>query len=298
MIGVLPPFEYYRPSSLEEALAVLARFDGEVLPYAGGTDLLVALKQKKALPRALMDVKWIPELNALRLQDAGLSVGAAVTARALARSVLLREGWPVLAQASGTLGSMQIGNRATLGGNLCNASPAADGAPPLLALDARVKLVGRDGGRELPLEKFFVGPKRTVADRELLTEIVIPEMPPRSRGVFLKLGPRGAPEDIAIVSVAVVAVPDAAQERWQEVRIALGAVAPTPVRARRAEQALAGRPIDRSAIESASRVAAAEDARPIDDLRGSASYRRAMVGVLVGRALADLAGQIRPEGAT
>lgn len=296
MLGTLPPFDYYKPSSLEEALAILKSLDGNVCPYAGGTDLLVALKEKKAKHQALLDLKGIPELGAVRQQDGGLSLGAALTTRALARSSPVRERCPLLAQALKMLGSMQIGNRATLGGNLCNASPAADSAPPLLVLGASVKLVGPRGERQLPLEQFFLGPKKSALSCELLTEIDIPQPPAQGRGVFLKLGPRGAPEDIAIVSVAAFAVPDAARERWREVRIALGAVAPTPTRARHAEEAMLGQPINGQAIQDASRLAAEKDAQPITDIRGSAGYRRAMVQVLVGRALDHLAGAIGREG--
>ncbi len=289
MLRKLPPFDYYRPSTLEEALSLFERLDGNVSPFAGGTDLLVAMKEWRQKPRALVDIKYIPELGAIQPEDGGVRLGAAVTTRAIARSPVVRTRFPLLSEALKNLGSMQIGNRATVGGNLSNASPAADSAPALLTLRASVKLVGPQGERSVPLEKFFLGPGKTVIDREVLTEVHVPSATPQGRGIFYKLGPRGAPEDICIVSVAVFAVPDSAGRSWEDVRIALGAVAPTPVRARNAEEALRGQPIDGQGVEDAARLAAEKDAWPITDIRGSANYRRAMVKVLLRRALEHLA---------
>lgn len=295
MLGKLPPFDYHKPSTLKEALALKERFDGNACFLAGGTDLLMAMKDHKESHRALLDIKQIPELRAIRQEDGGLCVGSAVSARAIAQSPLVRERFPFLSRSLKLLGSMQIGNRATLGGNLANASPAADSAPPLLALEASVKLAGPEGERLVPLEKFFVGPGETVINQKLLTEVYVPSAPAQGRGFFYKLGPRGAPEDICIVSVALLAVPDAARTSWKEVRIALGAVAPTPIRARYAEEALRGQLIGGKATADAARLAAEKDARPISDIRGSARYRRAMVEVLVVRALEQLAREIEEE---
>jgi carbon-monoxide dehydrogenase medium subunit len=230
-------------------------------------------------------------------ENGGLRLGAAVSTRAIARSPVVSDRFPLLSQALRILGSMQIGNRATVGGNLSNASPAADSAPALLTLGASVKLVGPEGERSVPLEGFFLGPGKTVIDREVMTEVQVPPASPRGRGVFYKLGPRGAPEDICIVNLAVFAVPDAAGRNWEEVRIALGAVAPTPVRARNAEDALRGQAIEGQSVKDAAQLAAEKDARPITDIRGSAKYRRAMVRVLVGRALAQLAREVKGEAA-
>lgn len=289
MLGSLPPFDYHRPSTLEEALHLMRRFDGNVSLYAGGTELLVALKDGRLRPHALADIKHIPELGVISPEDGGLRLGATLTARAISRSAVAKERCPLLSQAVQTLGSMQIGNRATLGGNLCNGSPAADSAPALLALQASVKLVGVERERWVSLEDFFVGPGKTVLDREILAEIRIPSPLRRGQGVFYKLGSRGAPEDICIVSVAAFAVPDASGKSWQDVRVALGAVAPTPVRARHAEASLRGQPIGPQTAHEAARLAAEKDAQPITDIRGSAGYRRAMVRVLVRRALEQVA---------
>lgn len=295
MLGTLPPFEYYQPSTLEEALVLLERLDGNVSLFAGGTDLLVAMKDHRLKPRALVDIKHIPQLGTIRTEDGGLSLGAAVTTRAIARALLVRERFPLLSQAVRTLGSMQIGNRATLGGNLSNASPAADCAPALLTLRAWVKLAGPQGDRSLPLEDFFLGPGKTVINREVLTEVHVPAPSALGRGIFYKLGPRGAPEDICIASVAVFAVPDAAGRSWEDVSIALGAVAPMPIRARNAEEALRGQPIGAQTTKDAAQMAAEKDAQPISDIRGSASYRRAMIQVLVGRALEHVARDVKKE---
>lgn len=292
MLGTLPPFDYYRPSTIEEVLALLSRMDGGLSLFAGGTDILVAMKERRLAPRALADVKHIPALSAIHADDGGLRLGAAVSTRQISRSPIVRQRFPLIAGALKILGSMQVGNRATLGGNLCNASPAADSAPPLLALQASVSLSGPSGERSVALEEFFVGPGRTVANHEIVTEVRVPQAPARGRGVFYKLGPRGAPEDICIASVAVFAAADEDGVEWRDVRIALGAVAPTPVRARHAEASLRGQRLgDRSAKE-AGRLAAEKDAQPITDIRGSSGYRRALVQVLVERALDQLAGEI------
>ncbi len=295
MQGKLPPFDYYRPSTLEEALAIMERLNGGARFYAGGTDLLVAMKERRLNHPALVDIKSVPELDSIQSENGRLRIGAAVSTRAIAGSPLVRERFPMLSQALRILGSMQIGNRATIGGNLCNASPAADSAPPLLTLGASVKLRGSKNERSVALENFFVGPKETVIDRELLTEVHVPFLPPQGRGIFYKIGPRGAPEDICIVSVAAFAVPDSAGKNWKDVRIALGAVAPTPIRARNSEEAIRGQPMEGQALTDAARLAAEKDACPITDIRGSANYRRAMVQVLVARALEYLAGEVKGE---
>ncbi len=289
----LPSFEYYRPATLQEATDLLERLDGPSSLFAGGTDLLVAMKERRFRPRAVIDIKQIPELGVIQPQNGRFRLGGSVSTRAIALSPLVRERFPLLSRALHTLGSTQIGNRATIGGNLANASPAADSAPALLCLQASVKLAGSREERTVPLENFFLAPGKTVIDREVLVEIEIPSAPQLGRGVFYKLGPRGAPEDICIVSVAVFAVPDPTRKSWEEVRIALGAVAPTPIRARSAEQSLRGQPIDGRAFRDAAWLAGENDAQPITDIRGSAGYRRAMVQTLVERALEQVAGEIQ-----
>jgi CO/xanthine dehydrogenase FAD-binding subunit len=288
MLGRLPSFDYYRPTTIAEALNTIERLDGNVSILAGGTDLVAAMKEHRGKHPPLVDVKRIAELGGIRADDGALSIGATATAREIAASPLVRERFPMLTDALKILGSMQIGNRATIGGNLANASPAADSAPPLLALNASVRLVAKPKERSVPLDQFFVAPKKTVLGQELVASVIIPPAP-RGWGVFYKLGQRNAPEDISIVSVAVFAVPAAVDAAWQEIRVALGAVAPTPIRALHTEERLRGYPLDAKVIDEAARTAAEKDAHPISDIRGSAEYRRAMIRVLVKRALEQIA---------
>jgi carbon-monoxide dehydrogenase medium subunit len=193
----------------------------------------------------------------------------------------------MLGDALKILGSTQIGNRATIGGNLATGSPAADSAPALLVLNASVRLVSKQNERCVPLDQLFVAPKKTILGQELLSHVMIPALP-QGWGVFYKLGQRNAPEDISIASAAAFAVP-AANASCLDIRIALGAVAPTPIRARHAEERLRGYPLDAKIIDEAARAAADKDAHPISDIRGSAEYRRAMIRVLVKRALEQIA---------
>ncbi|MBI2181669.1 MAG: FAD binding domain-containing protein [Deltaproteobacteria bacterium] len=254
MLGRLPSFDYYRPATLDETLTAMERLNGNFCVLAGGTDLLVGMKERRGRHPALLDIKALPELAGIRADNGTLCLGATVTTRAIAQSPLVRERFPMLFQSMKLLGSMQIGNRATIGGN-----------------------------------NFFIGPKKTIIEGELLAEVRIPTPPPSGRGIFYKLGPRNAPEDICIVSAAVYGVPDGGANGWKELRIALGAVAPTPIRARHAEERLKGQPLEPKLVEEAARIAADRDATPISDIRGSADYRREMVYVLVKRALEQIA---------
>src|SRR3990170_4827377 len=194
MLGRLPSFDYYRPNTLGETLTAMERLDGNFCVLAGGTDLLVRMKERRSRHPALLDIKAVPELTGIRADNGTLCLGATVTTRAIAQSPLVRERFPMLFHSMKLLGSMQIGNRATIGGNLANGSPAADSAPPLLALGASVRLVGKTKERWIPLDNFFIGPKKTVIESELLVEVKVPASP-AGRGIFYKLGPRNAPED-------------------------------------------------------------------------------------------------------
>ncbi len=293
MLGKLPSFDYYCPVTIDEALSIVERLNGNLSILAGGTDLLNGMKERRGKHPPLLNIKSIPELSAIRADNGDICLGATATTRSIAASPLVRERFPMLAQALKFLGSMQIGNRATIGGNLSNASPAADSAPPLLALGASVKLLSKARTRWVPLDDFFVAPKKTVIDGELLCEVRVPAAAPGGRGVFYKFGLRNAPEDICIVSAAVYAAADAEKKTWHDVRIALGAVAPTPIRARYAEQRIQGQPIDANTTEATAKIAAHQDAQPITDIRASAEYRRAIVGVLVKRALDQIARELQ-----
>ena len=276
-------FDYLEPQTIEEAVSLLSKFNREAKVIAGGTDLLNLIRTKIIRPKYVVDIVRIPGLDHVTYNDAGtLSIGALATIRALEMSAQVKERHPVITQAAGQLGSVAIRNVGTVGGNLCHASPAADTAPALIALGARVKIAGPAGDRTTALEDFFTAPGRTVLARgEMLTEIQVPAIAPDTKGIYFKHAIRGA-SDLAIVGVAVVANFDGG--RCRNLRVALGAVAPTPMRATGAERLLDGREPDHALIEIAAR-AAADESRPITDIRGSADYRREMVKVFVRAAI-------------
>jgi carbon-monoxide dehydrogenase medium subunit len=280
-------FEYFEPLTLAEASSLLARYGGRAQPLAGGTDLLVELREQLRRADCVVNIKKIPGIGALSFDpQAGLRIGALVTARALEVSAVIREKYPSLLQAVRELGSIQVRNRATIVGNVCRASPSADTLPPLIADGAMVSIHGGQGKRSLLLEEFFTGPGKTVLKPdELLTEIVVPAPAPRSGKVYIKHGRRKAME-LATVGVAVTLT------EGSDVRIVLAAVAPTPIRAKKAEALLRGRKIDSALIERAAQ-AAVEESRPISNVRASAEYRREMVRVLTRRALTQAMDRIR-----
>jgi len=266
-------FEYFEPQSLDEASRLLAA-GGQVL--AGGTDLLVEIKEQLRRADRVVNIKKIPGIGGLSFDPAnGLRIGALATAREVELSPVVLEKYASLAQAARELGSIQVRNRATIVGNICRASPSADTLPPLIADGAVIRLHGPSGERELLLENFFTGPGKTVLrPDELVTELVVPAPAPRTGKVYIKHGRRKAME-LATVGVAVTLTRDA------DVKIVLGAVAPTPIRARAAEEVLKNDP---KALDRAAAAAMAE-ARPISNVRASAEYRREMVRVLTRRAL-------------
>jgi len=279
----LPKFNYLVPNTLDEALSLLARYKGKARVIAGGTDFIPKLKRREiGAPEYVIDLKGIPGLDKIYDSNSGLSLGALVTIRAVETSALIGEKFSILAQATQSMASPQVRNRGTIAGNICNAVPSADTAPALLTLEARLKLISQKGNRTVNIEDFFTGPNQTaLADEEILQEIQIPTPPPKSKGIYLKLTPRRA-MDLAIVGVAVVVIPE--DGVCKDIRIALGAVAPTPTRARRAEGILKGQRFSEKLIEKAAQ-AAADQSQPIDDHRASAEYRRDMVKVLTKRAI-------------
>jgi CO/xanthine dehydrogenase FAD-binding subunit len=277
-------FEYFSPRSLEEALSLLdSRQGAKVL--AGGTDLIVQMKDRRTRPAVLVDVKKVPELNRLAWEeDRSLFIGAAVALNSIVAYPPVVKVFDALFEACSLVGSMQLRNRATMGGNICNAAPSADTVPPLLCLSARAIVARLGGTRIVPLEEFFVGPGQTILDEtELLVGIEVPAPPATSAGSYLRHIPRQE-MDIAVAGVASFLVFNPEDGSCMGARIALGAVAPTPVRAPRAESTLAGRPLSREVIDEAAREASGE-ARPISDVRGSATYRTEIVRVLTKRVL-------------
>lgn len=286
----LPQFEYLAPPSLEEVLETYHQLSGKARLLAGGTDLLVDLQKAgpaNSGPSHLISLARLEGLDDIQDSvDGDLRLGALATMDRLESSQYIIRHYTALAQAAAQLGTPLVRNRATLGGNICQARPAADTAPPLLALNARFELKSVRGVRELEATAFFKGPGQNHAEEdEMLTAVMLPGPRPHQGSAFLKLGTRRALE-IALVSAAAQITLPGAEGPVKEVRIALGAVAPTPLRAFRAEELLRGKPVDLERIARAANLAA-EDARPIDDHRGSAAYRKAMVEVLTRRTLTD-----------
>jgi aerobic carbon-monoxide dehydrogenase medium subunit len=286
-------FGYVAPKSQLEAFKLLSRYGEGTRVMAGGTDLLVELKNRDFRVKNIIDLKNISELSYIKYQaNTGLQIGALTKVREIETSSIIRDKFKILSQAAGTLGSVQIRNKASIGGNLCHAAPSADTAPALISLEAKVKLA-RDGQeRSLPLEEFFLGPGKTVLNpAEILKEISLPPMAANSAGVYLKYSPRQA-MDLAMVGVACVLTLDETKSTCLEVRLVLGAVAPTPIRARKAEALLKGQRLSESLLKEAAR-SAREEARPITDIRASEWYRRDIIEALVERALKQAVAEIK-----
>ena len=282
------PLEMYQPMSLQEASRLLKDKGPGGRFLAGGTDLVIAIKEKGLIPKYVVDLKRVPGLSGIRENtDGSITIGALTTMRDIETDSLLNKKYPFLCQSAAEVGSIQIRNRATVGGNMANATPSADVAPSLVALNATAKIVNAGGERMVALEEFFRGPGQTVMNPdEILTEIIIPKTSPQLVGEYIKFSPRDM-MDLAYVGVAV-AYALAADKRCNGVRIVLGAVAPTPIRARAAEALLEDQPLTG---ELAAKVAAvaAQESKPISDVRSSAEYRRAMVEAMTQRALLNAA---------
>ena len=283
--------KYFVPKTMEEACSLLSDHKAEAAVVAGGTDLVVRMKQGTALPRCVINIGSIAGQDYINYDEKkGLKIGAQASILSLATSPVIRAKYGILAQAAGELGTPHIRRRATLAGNLCNAAPSAETAPALIVLGASLKLVATGRERTIPVEDFFIGPGQTVlASDEIVAEIGVPGLAPRSGGVYLKHTVRKA-LDLAIVGVAVMVTMEG--DILRDVKIALGAVAPTPLRAKAAEAVLKGRKIDDSLLQQAGQ-AAADASRPIDDIRSSAEYRRKMVKVLTIRAIQQAIGQVK-----
>ena len=275
-------FDYLAPLSLGEAVTMLSD-QPEAVPLAGGTDILVQVKENHRSVQTFLSLNRVSEINTYRRVNGSLHIGSRVTTGKIAADPWIQEELTALAIGAGLIGSVQIRNMATIGGNICNASPSADTAPPLLALDAQAIIVSKHGERTLPIETFFLGPGQSALQPgELLEAVIVPGLPANSGSFYLRHTPR-AWMDIAVVGVAAVITLDDAGA-VAAVRLALGAVAPVPMRARTAEALLIGEIPDDDLIREVGATAARES-RPIDDLRASADYRRHLVDVLTQRAL-------------
>ena len=286
-----PKVEYLTPKTIEEACSLALKYKEQAKIIAGGTDLLIQMKHKEVLPKYIINVRGILGHDyIIHDEKEGLRIGALATIHSIEVSPLLREKFSILAQAASKLGSAQIRKQATIAGNLVNAAPSAETAPPLIVLGAKTKIIGADGERTIPVESFFIGPGQTVLKPdEILVEVQVPNLPPRSGGVYLKHAVRKA-MDLAIVGVAVIVTVDG--DVLSDVKIALGAVAPTPIRVKRAEEILKGKKISDDLLQKAGQTAS-DESSPIDDIRSSADYRRKIIKVLVARAIEQAVGQVR-----
>ncbi len=282
-------FEYLEPESIDEALTMLSRHKGKARIIAGGTDLMLQMRYKAIKPEYVVDITRIPGLHYVAFDNnRGLKIGPSTTIRDLETSAELREKYPIIAQAAGQLGSVAIRNVATVGGNLCNALPSAETSQVLVALSSEAKIVGPGGERRVPLEDFFTGVGKTVLQPDdLLLEIVVPGLAPGASGTYIKHSPRG-PIDLAIVNITVLLTMAPGQEICEDAKIVLGAVAPTPLRARNAENVLKGRKIDEAIIEQAAQAASDEASPRRGSIRGSFEYKKEMVRVLTARAMREI----------
>ncbi len=278
----MPQPDIAQPRTIEDALHALSRRGA--LPLAGATDLIPAMRKGEIQPPLLVNLKSIPGLLGVRRTRAGISIGALTPVADLLDSDVIAKDLPLLAEVALGFASPQIRALATIGGNLCNAAPSADLALPLLVLGARLRIRGPGRSRQLDISDFFRGVNKTALRRgEVLTAIHLPRPPPHTRAPHAKLGVRRAMDlPIAAAAAALQLRPDG--RTCAQAHIALGAVAPTPMRAPKAEVLLAGKPLTPSLIAEAAHTAAAQ-ARPITDLRASAEYRRHAVQILARRAL-------------
>lgn len=275
--------EYFEPKTVSETLSLLERYGAEAKVIAGGTDVMVDIKFKEE-PGSLVNIKKLPGMTGIRENGGSLRIGALTSIRELETSALVREKLPVLWEASHQFASLQVRNTATIGGNICRASPSGETLAPLLVLEATGKYVFADGDKSQPFTSFFQGPGKSVLGAKgLLTEIEVPYPAAGSKSVYLKHAVRGA-MDIAMVGVAVMITPDAAKNTMQDVRIGLGAVAPTPVRAPKTEALLRGKTLTAALLKEAAALAASESS-PITDQRSSAENRRWIVEALTRRGL-------------
>jgi len=272
---------YEAPGSLDQAVALLAAEPGEARVLAGGTDLLVQLRTDLIEPALLVDIKRIPEMRRIAEEGGGFRVGAAATAAELKEHPRLKAVWPGLVEAANLIGSTQVQGRATMGGNLCNGSPAADSVPALIAAGAIASIAGPNGRREVPVEDIMQGPRRlALAKGEIVASFLLPPRPARTADAYLRFIPR-TEMDIAVVGCGVCLTLDASGT-CTAARVALGAVAPRPLQVPEAARALVGTKLDAGALDRLDAAARAA-CQPIDDKRGTREYRTKVAGVLARR---------------
>lgn len=281
----LAEFEYYAPETLDDAIALLVKLGGQARIMAGGTDLLVKISHRVIRPIALINIKKIRHLETIQYDpEKGLAIGATALLADVAKHPAIREHYPAVADAALNTANVQVRNKGTVVGNLCNASPSADNAPALLCLDATVVIVGPQGERRLALVDFFKGPGMTaLAQGEIVTEVRVPPPLPHSGVVYQSLSARGKLDCSAVGVAALVAMEG---DLCLKARVAIGACAPMPMRAVQTEAVLTGKVLDDGLVQEAARTACRETS-PITDLRASADYRWKMVDVLTMRVLLE-----------
>ena len=275
---------YEAPRSLEQAVALLSGANGRAKVLAGGTDLIIQLRSGRAAPELLVDVKFLPELRSVLAEAGGYRIGAAVTCMELIENAAFAQAWPGIVDGVKYIGSIQVKGRATMGGNLCNASPAADSVPALIAAGAVVCIAGPRGRREVPIEEFVTGPgKTTLASAELVVSFLLPQREPHSGDAYLRFTPR-TEMDIAVVGAAVNLTLDG-KGFCSHARLSLGAVAERALLVSEAAAALIGTKVDEAALQGLGAAASAA-CRPIDDKRGTKEFRIKVAGVMARRAAA------------
>lgn len=282
---MLPKFDYFAPQTLQETFELLEKHGKDAKLLAGGTDLIVSLRAREQHPKSIIDIKGVKELHELSFDEKrGLTVGAAVNLNKLLHHEAVSRYYLLLKEAVSTIGDYEIRNRATLIGNICNGSPAADSAPALLVLDANVNIASLRGKRTVPVREFHTGVKKTVlASNELVTSINVPTPPKGYRGGYLK-GRRTVGEDLAVVGVGGLVIPN---RRSRSVRLAYASVAPTPIRALQAEKAFeSNKPLD-DLLDQAIPIIRSTIS-PISDVRGGKDYRANLVEVLTRRLVRQL----------
>ena len=278
------PFEYRTPKSLKEVHQELREFGADAKLIAGGTALVIMMKQRLVRPSSLISLRMVRGLDGIAEKDGALRIGGLATHREVETSTLVRRRVPLLAETYRHVATIRVRNMATVGGGLAHADPNQDPPPTLMVLGATLKASSADGSRVIPLEEFFTDYYETVLKPdEIITELFVPRLPPNSGGAFVKFLPRTA-DDYATVSAAAVVTLDQARKVFTDVRIALGSVGTTPIRAREAEAALRGQRVKSEGLrEAAEKVKQAVD--PVSDFRGSAAYKKEMAAVFVRRAL-------------
>ncbi len=288
------PFEYRTPKNLKEVHASLREFGTDAKLISGGTALVIMMKQRLVRPSCLVSLRSVRGLNGIEVKDGGLSIGGLATHREVETSSLVRRRLPVLSETYHHVATIRVRNTASVGGGLAHADPNQDPPPTLIALGATVKATSANGSRVIPLDEFFTDYYETVLNPdEIITEVFVPKLPPNSGSAYLKFLPRTA-DDYATVSAAAVLTLDKSKKKISAVRIALGSVGTTPIRAKDAEALLRGQPVKPEAFREAAEKAK-EAVDPVTDFRGSAGYKKEMAGVFVRRALEKALASIRQQ---